>query len=56
VAVAGEVTLKVTEESVEPGEIVLELELKVQVQPEGQIDGVRLKVEEPQAELSMLVI
>jgi len=51
----GDVTVKVTEESVEPGEIVTEVLLRVQEgQPEGQ-DFVRLKVEEPHNEVSLFV-
>ena len=50
-----EVTERVTEESVEPGEMVTEVLLRVQVQPEGQ-DFVRLKTEELQLVVSLLLI
>ena len=44
---AGEVTERATEPAEPLGEVVIELALKEQVQPEGQ-DLARLKVEEPQ--------
>ena len=55
-AVVGEVTLKVAEESVEPGEMVTEVLLRVQVQPEGQVGFVILKVELPQAVVSLFLM
>jgi len=51
--VEGEVTLIVVDAE-EPGEIVREVEAKVQVQPGGQ-EGLKLNVEVPHAELSLLV-
>ena len=50
-----EVTLKVTVVSVEPGEMVTEVLLRVQVQPEGQVGFVILKVELPQAVVSLFL-
>ena len=50
-AAAGEVTERLTAPEEPLGETVIELELKLQVQPAGQ-DLVKLKVEEPQVELS----
>jgi hypothetical protein len=55
VAVEGDVTLIVVEESVLPGEIVTEVLLKLQVNPEGHCVTVKLKIEFPHAALSLFV-